>query len=1364
MKRKALFLFVFLNLFTFVLFSCATCKHDYVWNHNEEQHFQICNKCSKVINKSSHEANWQVIKEETCKEAGLKEFRCETCNYVMNQEIMPNGDHEFQPFTTESSCTKDTIYGKTCLHCDEQVLEYVDSCTGHHFSEWEKETENTCSQTGLEKRVCLNEGCGLEEKREVKKVSHDFTIEQTITRDDTLLYECKNCGLTYTRHRQDENCTYCDSIELFNQSTNFTFNIICFEDEQYIKEHLKIYLNFLDGTQKASELEMEYSITLLGDGLCQIKGDYDSGETYIAKLNGELRFEKYLTSNIVFTTTFLSDNIVEFNDELKFINDYISLDCSENSECFYLTVLDIGTLEEDDIICIGEINSIEELKTINLFEEKSPAITFGKVQRCYKIDGGWKIILTYPQLDEIFKDLDFYEKGSVDLEKLGVDIEEIKPEVEAAFIQSEEFINFLAVYHETVETYAKERGYDSVRLNKENQKGLYISSPEIKISGTKFSIRLNGGAETPITVQGKNIGNISVDFSAFAEVQFIFSLNISFKKKWIFITGVKYIDIQLKQLDSFDFDFKIKMNIEYSSEETEEKDYVYNTDPKSHKLHVKNCRYLENVQDKSKLESLNQKQAYIKYHEGVASECQICLPIEKLNRKSFVINADRKIIHCLNCNHVKRMNFDNAIFSSDSAQSLNSKGYSYCSWCQPELKESLDFEEQMLETLKYENWKEHIEEIKQWAKNSNVDEYKPKGIRLGSVHFNVAILFTVNLDISLIINFKLEASLDYKYQIQHELVYGMRIQDGRTQTYNSSKELNSKNELDLMGRLDVTVGVQADLYVSVIGLSKLIRAGFTAEVGAYASASGVVHQGFEDKKNYGGAYLEMGIYIQIDAYYKVFGWNGNLSLIDTKFPILQFGYDKVYYAFVNPIEYLDLSLDYTLEEEKFLTLEFINVRNLNSGTEVLHFNNNDGKYSVIVTLSNGEYCRYENGRILINDSAPCQFEDILRIQIVGDSSWKNYIPNNATFCLDDYLIPIYYYSENRHNFIAVENKPADCFSDGYTKYSCEVCNQEREETEPQLSHQVQINKGHAATCWENGKTDEMICLLCNSVLIESSVLPVLGHKFNEKGICLHCGNDENDCISIGLEYKLAEDGKSYSIVGNGQNTDSNLVIPEAYLNIPVTTIERNAFAGSSYVSISIGNGIKNIEENAFANCNNLRNLKIGKEVTEINSNPFRDCSSLEYIIVDSNNTSFVSENNCILSANKSTLFVGCKMSIIPEGVTNIRLLAFCGCSDLNSIVIPSTVDTLQPQAFLDCTSLEIIILPNSLKYINYKCFENCPLKNIYYAGNSISWDRINIDNKDLKLEEIVYFYSSSKPTSKGNYWYIEEEQIKIWNY
>ena len=79
--------------------------------------------------------------------------------------------------------------------------------------------------------------------------------------------------------------------------------------------------------------------------------------------------------------------------------------------------------------------------------------------------------------------------------------------------------------------------------------------------------------------------------------------------------------------------------------------------------------------------------------------------------------------------------------------------------------------------------------------------------------------------------------------------------------------------------------------------------------------------------------------------------------------------------------------------------------------------------------------------------------------------------------------------------------------------------------------------------------------------------------------------------------------------------------------------------------------------------------------------------------------------------------MGCKNTIIPNGVTGIDDFAFYGCIGLKSIIIPNSVTRIGNQAFYSCTNLTNITMPNSVTSIGADAFENTG-----YYNNKSNWE------------------------------------------
>ncbi len=151
---------------------------------------------------------------------------------------------------------------------------------------------------------------------------------------------------------------------------------------------------------------------------------------------------------------------------------------------------------------------------------------------------------------------------------------------------------------------------------------------------------------------------------------------------------------------------------------------------------------------------------------------------------------------------------------------------------------------------------------------------------------------------------------------------------------------------------------------------------------------------------------------------------------------------------------------------------------------------------------------------------------------------------------------------------------------------------------------------------------------------------------------------------------------------------TKLVVPQNLEIVP-----RYAFCNfRSLESLTISEGIKNINEGAFSGCINL---------TEINFNT-NDCPNFTLY---SNLFAYAGQNS-----NGITVNIGNKVEVIPEYLffteddgaapnvvklkfeensvcTTIENYSFANCVNLKEVTLPNSVTTVRPYAFADCTSL-----------------------------------------------------------------------------
>ncbi len=78
-----------------------------------------------------------------------------------------------------------------------------------------------------------------------------------------------------------------------------------------------------------------------------------------------------------------------------------------------------------------------------------------------------------------------------------------------------------------------------------------------------------------------------------------------------------------------------------------------------------------------------------------------------------------------------------------------------------------------------------------------------------------------------------------------------------------------------------------------------------------------------------------------------------------------------------------------------------------------------------------------------------------------------------------------------HSYTAIITKSATCTEDGLKTYICSTCGDTYTETIPATGHTEVVDKGYEATYEKEGLTDGLHCSVCDKVLVEQEIIPIL---------------------------------------------------------------------------------------------------------------------------------------------------------------------------------------------------------------------------------------------------------------------------------
>lgn len=190
--------------------------------------------------------------------------------------------------------------------------------------------------------------------------------------------------------------------------------------------------------------------------------------------------------------------------------------------------------------------------------------------------------------------------------------------------------------------------------------------------------------------------------------------------------------------------------------------------------------------------------------------------------------------------------------------------------------------------------------------------------------------------------------------------------------------------------------------------------------------------------------------------------------------------------------------------------------------------------------------------------------------------------------------------------------------------------------------------------------------------------------------------------------------------------------PESYYYIA-----NDRYLPKSLETVHITKGHVYSEE--FYKCDSIKSIKIGAGVFEMRMDLNSSWKNLKAISVDKNNPYFRLVNNCVIYTPKKILVYalpnvgtipndgsvsviaygafGCnhnlKVVSIPEGVTEIRNLAFAHCSKLEQVKLPRSLTSIG-KSFSGCESLREMFIPASVEFVDPEAFKYCSDLVLYF--------------------------------------------------
>ena len=173
-------------------------------------------------------------------------------------------------------------------------------------------------------------------------------------------------------------------------------------------------------------------------------------------------------------------------------------------------------------------------------------------------------------------------------------------------------------------------------------------------------------------------------------------------------------------------------------------------------------------------------------------------------------------------------------------------------------------------------------------------------------------------------------------------------------------------------------------------------------------------------------------------------------------------------------------------------------------------------------------------------------------------------------------------------------------------------------------------------------------------------------------------------------------------------------ISEIKMPDSVVSIGNEAFANCGLTEIALPEGLESIGDQAFYGCHNLTDITIPDSTGHIGEGAFMFLSGLTQITLPRG-----------MEAIENSMFSNChslREIVLPDSVKEIEEYSFGSCISLSKVMLPDGLESIGLYAFVNCVNLTELKIPDSVTHIDDTAFEGCGNLTLIVGRDSYAWE------------------------------------------